>query len=140
MVLKYDPELIKMPQEGAESVERYILGVQKQVNKVNLNVAQNIIITAEDKLRLRLIEHSDNWEKKNAWIAPSGILLAIVLSFVKPGFQDILGLKAATWQAVFIIAAAIAFCWLLLSLFQLSKRETIDDLIEKIKKEPNSDS
>ena len=136
MVLKYETELIRMPQEGAESVERKVLGELNQVNEVNLNVAQNIITTTEDKLRLRLIEHSDNWEKKNAWIAPLGILLAIVLSFVKPGFQDILGLKAATWQAVFIIAAAIAFCWLLYSLTQLRKIETIDELIEKIKKEP----
>jgi len=125
-----------MAQEDERNAERMILGELNQVNEFNLNVAQNIITTTEDKLRLRLIEHLKNREKKNAWIAPLGILLAIVLSFVKPGFQDILGLKAATWQAVFIIAATLAFVWLVYSFVQLRKTETIDKLIEKIKKEP----
>ena len=124
-----------MAQEDARNAERMILGVLSQVNEFNLNVAQNIITITEDRLRLHLIGNLKKRERKNAWIAPLGIFLAIMLSFLKTDFKDI-GLKAATWQAFFIIAAILAFGWLIYSFVQLRKIETIDELIEKIKKEP----
>ena len=124
-----------MAPEDARNVERITLGELNQVNEVNLNVAQNYIVITEDKLRLHLIGNLKNRERKNAWIAPLGIFLAIMLSFVTTDFKDI-GLKAAAWQAFFIIAAILAFFWLIYSFVQLRKTETIDKLIEKIKKEP----
>lgn len=125
-----------MAQENARNAEKIILGGLSQVNEFNLNVAQNIITITEDRLRLHLIGNLKKMERKNAWIAPLGIFLAIMLSFITTDFKDIVGLKAATWQAVFIIAAILAFIWLIYSVVQLTKTETIDELIEKIKKEP----
>jgi len=124
-----------MNQEDINNAERIVLGDLSLVEEVHLNVAQNIIVTTEDKLRLHLDGYLKKMERKNSWIAPLGILVAIILSFVTADFKDI-GLKAATWQAIFIIAAIIAFAWLILSICQRAKTFTIDELIDKIKREP----
>jgi undecaprenyl pyrophosphate phosphatase UppP len=121
--------------EDSSNARRIVLGDLPQVNEVHLNVAQNVIVITEDKLRLHLGNTTKKMEKKNAWVAPLGILLAIILAFATADFRDF-GLKASTWEAVFVIAAGLALLWLIWSIIQHSKSETVDDLIERIKKEP----
>jgi len=127
--------MLMMEREDSNNVGRIILGDLAQVNEVHMNVSQNVIVITEDKLRLHLSSGAKRMERKNVWIAPLGIFLAIMLAFVTADFEDFF-LKAATWQAVFVIAAVSSFIWFLWTIFQHTKSETIDDLIEKIKKEP----
>lgn len=127
--------MLMMEIEDSNNAGRFILGDLSQVNEVHMNVSQNVIVITEDKLRLHLSSGVKRMERKNVWIAPLGIFLAIMLPFLTADFKDFF-LKAATWQAVFVIAAVLSFIWFLLAIFQRIKSETIDDLIEKIKKGP----
>ena len=121
--------------ENSDISGRIILGDLAQVNEVHMNVSQNVIVITEDKLRLHLSSGAKRMERKNIWIAPLSIFLAIMLAFLTADFKDFF-LKAAIWQAVFVIAAVLSFIWFSLAIFQHIKSETIDDLIEKIKKGP----
>ena len=122
--------------ENSDISGRIILGDLAQVNEVHMNVSQNVIVITEDKLRLHLSNASKRMERKNVWIAPLGIFLAIILSFVTADFKDFF-LKAATWKAVFIIAGVLSFVWFILAILQYKNAEEIDDIIEKFKKQPN---
>jgi hypothetical protein len=119
-------------QQDSTNAKRIVLGVLSQVSEVHLNVSQNVIVTTEDKLRLHLSDTAKVMGRKNAWIAPLGIVISIVLTLVTADFKDY-GLKAPTWEAIFIIGAVLASVWLVYALWQRSKLETVDDLIEKIK-------
>lgn len=107
------------------------------VSSVSLNVSQKLIITTEDKVRLCLSEHLRHMEKKHGWIAPLGILVAIVLTFVTATFRK-MGLSAATWQAVFIIAGGLVLVWLAYSILEARKAEAVQDIVERIKKDSRS--
>ena len=122
--------------ENSDTSERITLGELAQVNEVHMNVSQNVIVITEDKPRLQLSNISKRMERKNLWIAPLGIFLAIILSFVTADFKDLF-LKAATWQAVFIIAGVLSFVWFFWAILQYKNAEKIDDIIEKFKKQPN---
>jgi len=85
-----------------------------KVYKLHLNLSQEVIITTEDKIKLCLSEHLKRMEKRKDWIAPLGILLAIIVTLVTSSFEDV-GLNYATWKAVFIITGLISFGWLIRS-------------------------
>jgi hypothetical protein len=85
------------------------------VSDVHINVSQNLIITTEDKLRLCLSEHLKRMERKNSWITPLGILIAILVTLVTSTFKDV-GLSADTWRAIFIIAGVLSLGWLIWSI------------------------
>ena len=42
-----------------------------EVATVHGNTAQELVLITVDRLRLRLVEHSDTITKRNSWIAPS---------------------------------------------------------------------
>jgi nitrogen regulatory protein PII-like uncharacterized protein len=118
-----------------ENAKLINLGFLNQVDKVHLNVGQNLIVITEDKLRLCLSESLKKIERKYSWVAPTGVFLTILLSLITADFKN-LGLSADTWKAVFIIAAILSLAWLVYSIIQSTKAETIDNVVEKIKKEP----
>lgn len=116
-------------------IDNEFLGSQLvNVSHVYVNVSQAVIITTEDKLRLCLSDHLGQMEKKRSWIAPLGILVAIVLTLVTATFRKV-GLSAATWQSIFIIAAVLVFGWLLLSAKKACEAEEIKDVVERIKED-----
>lgn len=123
-----------MDKQDKNNPESIVLGVTT-VKEVYLNVSQNVIVITEDKLRLELADSVKKMERKNVWIAPLGILITLSLSFVTTDFRDF-GLKASTWQAVFIIAAIIALGWLIISIIRHTNSLTIDELINNLKKQP----
>jgi hypothetical protein len=96
---------------------RILMGFASQfmqnTSKVYSNLGQEIIITTEDKIRLCLIEHLSRMEKKNAWVAPLGILLTIIIVFPTTTFREFLFLSADTWKAIFVMAGLMAIVWLI---------------------------
>ena len=120
------PEKVKINTESLAS--QFI-----NVSEVHLNVSQEVIITTEDKIRICLSEHLKLMEKKRAWIAPLGILIAIVVTLVTSTFRDI-GLDAATWRAIFVIAGILSFGWLIWSIKEGWKSKKLEDIVAELKK------
>ena len=58
--------------------------------------------------------HSRRLEGRWAWIAPASILVTIVITFASAKFHDFY-FPAATWEAAFLIAAALTIIWLIRS-------------------------
>ena len=103
------------------------------VSRVHINVSQELIIITEDKMRLCLSEHLGRIEKRKSWIAPLGVLVAIIVTLVTSTFKDI-GLDAAIWEAIFIISGIISFFWLICSAIQAFHSEKIEDIVGEMKK------
>ena len=76
------------------------------------NVTQEVVITTSDRIRLCLIRHREDLRAQKDWIAPLGVLLALVAALVAADFKDFLGVKAEVWQALFILGSLASFTWL----------------------------
>ena len=104
------------------------------VERVSLNLSQSVIVTTEDKLRLRLQAHLSAAEKTKDWIAPFFLLVSLSLALLSADFKDLL-FSASTWKAFFIIAAILSAVWLAFTLRQAFHSRSLDSLIEEIKSE-----
>jgi phosphoglycerol transferase MdoB-like AlkP superfamily enzyme len=109
------------------------------VERVSLNLSQSVIVTTEDKLRLKLQAHLSTAEKTKDWIAPFSLLVSLSLALLSADFKDFL-FSAATWKALFIIAAVLSLGWLATTLRQAFRSHSIDSLIEEIKSETKIDN
>ena len=126
-----------MPEnEHPAKSNEFILGDWKQVSQVHLNVSQDLIVITEDKLRIHLTRSRDVAEKRKTWITPLGIFLALLLPLGTANFKDFI-LKGSTWEAMVLIGVIASVIWLIYELRTCQKSETIDQLIERIKKEPH---
>lgn len=116
---------------------RILMGFASQfmqdTSKVYSNLGQEIIITTEDKIRLCLIEHLSRMEKRNAWIAPLGILITIIIVFPTTTFREFLFFSADTWKAIFVISGIIAVVWLARALLQARISSSLTDVVRNIK-------
>lgn len=96
------------------------------------NLNQQVIMTTEDRLRICLIENLKKAEKKYDWVAPLGILIAIIIAFITSSFQDVV-LSSQTWEAIFIIGGIASFIWLLIALKHAFVKIDLDHIISDIK-------
>lgn len=104
------------------------------IKQVHGNLSPDVIQITVDRLALILHRHASSLERRRAWIAPAGILLSIVATLLTAEFKGRF-LSASTWQAVFIISAILTSVWLSRELAAAFFAPSIDDLIEKIKKQ-----
>jgi len=112
------------------------LGGLVDVSEIHLNVQQALLITTEDRVRLHLSSHLKNVEKKRSWIAPLGVLLTIIVTLVTARFKEDSPLfSPSTWEAIFVMTGLLSFGWLIYSLWQAWQSESMDDLIERLKRE-----
>jgi len=95
---------------------------------------QQYIVTTSDRLKLCLLENLKRAEKKHDWVAPFGVLLAIITSFVTATFRDAF-LPAKTWEGVFILLGVGSFVWLSISLKGALYKIDIDNIIKEIQNE-----
>lgn len=106
--------------------------VQAPVKVIHSNLDQEIIQITEDKLRLVLNEHIAQTEQRKAWIAPLGLLIAIITAFTTSNFKDAL-FKAHTWEAIFFITGLLSAGWLALTGIQAIRSPSVQEIVEKIK-------
>jgi hypothetical protein len=81
---------------------------------ITTNVGQQLIAVTKDRLELCLIHHRERLESRQRWLLPLGILVPIVLALLTADFKDGLGIRASTWQAVFLLLAAVSTIWTLI--------------------------
>ncbi len=96
------------------------------------NVQSPLLFTTEDKVRLCLINHIFRMEKRRGWIAPLGILIAILAVFPTTTFKNWI-LDASAWQAIFILAALAVGAWLIWAARVAKVSSSIDVVIEELK-------
>ncbi len=104
------------------------------VEKVSLNLSQSVVVTTEDKLRLKLQIHLSETERSKEWIAPLSILVSLTLTLLSADFKNFF-LSADTWNAIFIMSTITSAGWLLFALKRAFCSRSIDSLIEEIKSE-----
>ena len=102
------------------------------VERVSFNVAQSVIVTTEDKVRLSLESYQRNVKRGTDWIAPLSVLTALIATLSTATFNNFI-LDSSTWKAVFIIAAIGSAIWLIKALLSLRDKVSLDELIEEIK-------
>jgi hypothetical protein len=71
-------------------------------------------------------------EQKKSWIAPAGIFITVLTSFVTTNFKDFF-LPASTWEALFLLSGAGSFVWLLVALKQAYSAPSVDDIVSELK-------
>ena len=96
------------------------------------NLPQDVITTTEDKVRLCLSEHLKRMEKKKGWVTPLSMLISFTLILITTSFKDV-GLDAATWKAIFIIADVVALVWLAYAVRDALSSVKMEDIIEELK-------
>ena len=120
----------KMPEQigGPELLVKQLVGV----TQLHVNISQDVIITTEDKIRICRDKHLRKAERKQNWIAPAGILLAVIATLVTASFQEFI-FKAEIWKSLFILVAVAAFIWLLFALKHAFKPSSSDEIISELK-------
>lgn len=99
------------------------------------NVRQEFVFTTVDKLKLCLIEHKGHLRARREWLAPAGLLVALVTTLVASDFHAALGLTADVWQAMYVLAAVGAAALTVVLGIRAArniKKTGLDKLIDKI--------
>lgn len=104
------------------------------VENVINNVSSDIIRITEDKLRLRLANYEKSIAHSFDWIGAAGIVITILLSLLTTDFKDKLGVKADTWNAIFVILLLVAIGYIVYAIIKAIGRKTIDEFILELKK------
>lgn len=101
------------------------------------NIAQEFIITTSDKIRLSLIENREPLKVKISWVAPTGILVALILTLVTTEFKKtVFGMKPEVWEALFMLSSFLCLLWLIYTLWHSWKfrgKGSVEDVIKKLK-------
>ena len=105
------------------------------IDAIHDNTSQEVLVITIDKLRLRLADHLTNVAKSHDWQAAFGVLLTLTVSLLTSGFKETFGVSAEIWRALFIVGAILSFAWLIKTLVQAFKTESLEVLIRKIKSE-----
>jgi hypothetical protein len=103
---------------------------------VSINVGANVIITTEDKIKLAVRSHLDRMSKKDGWIAPLGLLVAIVITFPTTEFKKFV-LPADSWLAIFAMGALASGIWFVIAVVRALRAPTEDDFIATLCVPPN---
>ncbi len=99
------------------------------------NLAQEIIITTEDKLRIALMDYAKALKIKTGWVSPVTFFITLLAVLTTATFRDWI-FPSATWQAIFVLLTIGAGGWIIASLRQLrSSKFEMNDLIQQLKKE-----
>lgn len=113
---------------------KFTLPQKVEIKSVHGDLSQEVITITVDKLKLILHQQSSTIENKNSWIAPTGILITIILTIITATFKDYI-LPQNVWHAIFIISLFLVSFWMIKSLWITFRSPTIEDLVEKIKEQ-----
>jgi hypothetical protein len=97
-----------------------------------VNLQQQVLITTEDKIRLCLGANLAKMERRKDWIAPLGVVVAIVATLVSADFKSSLSLEGGTWKAIFIVALVLAVGWLVRCLRMAGASPSLDKIIVEL--------
>jgi len=103
-----------------------------EVTNIHDNVAQEVVRITVDRLQLVLSKHVQHLEARRQWVAPLGILVAILMAFATTSFKEFY-FSADTWRAFFILSGILVFAWLVKSGLGAFRSKGVEDIIEELK-------
>lgn len=126
-----------MNEETKNEQQEHSLFVKQMLEvEVFPNLSQQVIMTTEDRLKLCLQENLKKAERKNDWITPFSLLIAIITAFVTATFKDFI-VSAKTWEAIFILVGVGSFIWLVFAIRQAFFKIDIENIIKELKTNQN---
>lgn len=102
-----------------------------KIIKIHKNTNQRLIVVTQDKAILTLKRNLSLLGKKE-WIAPLSTVTTILLALITSNFKPALGLGAAEWRAMFIVAGFITAGWLGKTLWHGLHAKTFQDVIKDV--------
>jgi phosphoglycerol transferase MdoB-like AlkP superfamily enzyme len=102
---------------------------------IHQNIAQDVIVVSEDKLRLCLQRHEKRLSASGDWITPLGLLLTLLATLISADFKKVV-LPADTWETVFWVLALISAYRVCLAMWTKVKNrncETVDSIVKELK-------
>lgn len=122
-----------MPQQNGNEAAptSYDIGMMT-ATRVHINTSSEVITITQDKLRIALMENSEIFRSRDAWIAPLGIFLTLLVTLVTTDFKDFL-LEKSVWKAIFYLALFASLWWLANEFRSRPAANTVDSLINKLK-------
>ncbi len=104
-----------------------------QGSTTHWNLAQEVIITNEDKLRLCILKHIDSLTVRASWVAPVSLFVTFATVLTTAKFR-LFVLPAATWRAVFVLGTVLTFLWSVYAVRRAyGAKADIDTLVGDIK-------
>lgn len=113
-----------------------ILGILQQASGVSLNVNSDWVVVTEDKLHIHIDKTLERWKKRRDWQTPLGVALPLLLAILTADTFRQFIFAPMIWKFIFVAGFAGAVAWLIISVFRCSKPETVEQIVERIKKEP----
>lgn len=92
---------------------------ERFIDQRRSNVKTDLIEITGDKLEVILLKHESNLGKRTAWITPLSLFVSVLLTLLTATFNDMFGLLASEWKALFVISGALSIAWLGISLIRL---------------------
>ncbi len=105
---------------------------QFNADEVHINVGLTVIVTTEDKVKLLIRDKQDIAKARDAWIAPLGVAVSMLLALISADFRDFV-IAAPVWKAMFIIALLLSVCWLIRTLVTRPKSQSVEEFIQHLK-------
>jgi hypothetical protein len=106
------------------------------VRNLRSNVESDLIEITEDKLENILLKHIKQLNIKDSWVSPLSLLVAVAVAKTTASFNYALGLKAAVWEAIFVLVGVGSVCWLARNSYLIASnwnKSTLDSLMNRIK-------
>jgi hypothetical protein len=102
---------------------------------IHKNLAQEVVVTTVDKVRLCLMDNRDCLLSKKEWVTPASVFATLITTLVAADFHDFI-VKAPTWQALYILATLGSGAWLATAAirgWRHRHRGSIDDIVASLK-------
>jgi len=94
---------------------------------IYFNIAQQILVVTEDRLRLGMNNFLRREKKRREWYTPAGMLISEIAASVTSNFHRAAGVSGDQWQAIFYSLIALTLVWLIVTLTKM-QRGLIDSL------------
>ncbi len=104
---------------------------------VEIIVSGSMLVIDESKLELCLTRCQSAFQPRVAWTTPAGILVAVALSLSTADFRPFLGIPAATWHALFIMAFMLSLGWTVWSVYlaMRTERASAETVMRELRRE-----
>lgn len=128
---------------GMEDRSSGVVDVHRRIaneTTIVFNVAQDVVMTTKDKLRLVLNDYLGKLVRTTDWLSPLALCLGIVLQLATTDFKDkTFGVDGVAWRTIFVlvgVAALVRTVWVLVA---LKRRVTVETVVDQIcEAQPNA--
>jgi len=101
--------------ENYEKEAKFVDSDSKFISAKRSNVQSELIEITEDKLENILLKHLNKLKFIRSWITPLSLLITVIIAKSTATFSDFLNIKAAVWEALFLLGGICFFVWFIFS-------------------------